>query len=296
MSEDRLMPDIQLISPMDLEGHGEAGGFPIEQYALRFLAQGDSWFSIGAVPPWLTSNLFDKMTLSKSAVAVNCARPGAELAHMTDTTSNRTFLQLLSGKAARPWTALLLSGLGNDVISASQSPPNQGPARRLLARQDEWGPEGDPSRYVSEAGWTTFRDHAKQVFAILLQKRDAAEVNRGLPIVLHSYDFTTPRNAAAGPNLGPWLYKAVNAFGVPQQDWAALGRELLRRVRVLIMEIAQAEPTVHVIDTQGTLTPAAPQDTGPTLHWQNEIHPTRTGYRVLGDVWELELERLFCTP
>jgi len=289
------MPDIQLISPTDLEGHGEIGAFPIEQYSLRFLAQGDSWFSIGAIPPWLTSNLFDKLTLSKSAVAVNCARPGAELVHMTDSTTNRTFLQLLSGKLARPWTALLLSGLGNDVISASQSPPSQTPAKRLLALEAEWGPVGDPARYVSEQGWATFRGHAQDVFGILLQKRDRADINRGLPIVLHTYDFTTPRNAAAGPTLGPWLYKAVTAFGVPQEDWAALGRELLRRVRTLILDLAAAESSVHVIDTQGTLTPAGSGDTGPTAHWQNEIHPTRTGYRLLGDVWERELERLFCT-
>ena len=290
------MPDIQLISPGDLDGQGEAGGFPIEQYALRFLAQGDSWFSIGAVPPWLTSNLFDKLTLSKSAVAVNCARPGAELVHMTDSTSNRTFLQLLSGRLARPWTALLLSGLGNDVISAAQSPPGEPPATRLLATAAEWGAAGDPARYVSEPGWATFRNHAKEVFNLLLQRRDAAPVNRGLPIVMHSYDFVTPRNAAAGPNLGPWLYKAVNAFGVPQQDWAALGRELLGRVRTLMLELAAAEPTIHVVDTQGTLTPAGTTDTGPTVHWQNEIHPTRTGYRLLGNVWEQSLERLFCAP
>jgi len=290
------MPDIQLISPADLEGHGDAGGFPIERYALRFLAQGDSWFSIGAVPPWLTSNLFDKLTLSKSAVAVNCARPGAELVHMTDSTSNRTFLQLLSGRRARPWNALLLSGLGNDVISASQSPPSQPPDKRLLAREAEWGPAGDAARYVSEPGWATFRDHAKEVFDILLRKRDMAEINRGLPIVMHTYDFTTPRNAPAGPNLGPWLYKAVTAFGIPQGEWAALGRELLRRVRALILELAAADPSVHVVDSQGTLTAAAPEDTGPTAHWQNEIHPTRTGYRMLGDVWERELERLFCGP
>lgn len=73
------MNDIQLISPSDLDPTGDKDAFLIERYSLRFLAQGDSWFSIGAIPPWLTSNLFDKLTLSKSAVAVNCARPGAAL-------------------------------------------------------------------------------------------------------------------------------------------------------------------------------------------------------------------------
>ncbi|MCA0243542.1 MAG: hypothetical protein LCI02_22090 [Proteobacteria bacterium] len=290
------MTDILVISPAELIGGGEVGPFPIGNYALHFLAQGDSWFSVGAIPPWLTSNLFDKMSLSRMAVAVNCARPGAELVHMTDSTSNGTFLQLLCGAQERRWTALLLSGLGNDVISASQSPPNQPPAKRLLAKAGEWGPPGPASRYISEPGWATFESHAREVFELLLQRRSSSKWNRELPIVLHTYDIVTPRNAGAGAGFGPWLYKAVKAFGVPKEDWAALAQELLARVRRLILDIATADPTIHVVDSQGTLKPATPDDTGPTMHWRNEIHPSRGGYRLLGDRWELELERLFCGP
>ncbi len=290
------MPDVLVISPGELVGSGEVGPFPIGSYALQFLAQGDSWFSVGAIPPWLTSNLFDKLALSVSAVAVNCARPGAELVHMTDSTSNDTFLQLLCGQQERRWTALLLSGLGNDVISASQSPPGQPPARRLLATSAEWGPPGHAGRYVSESGWATFEAHAREVFAVLLQRRASSQWNRRLPIVLHTYDIATPRNAGAGASFGPWLYKAVKAFGVPKEDWAALGRELLARVRRLILDIAAADATISVVDSQGTLKPAGVDDTGPTAYWRNEIHPSRAGYRLLGDRWELELERRFCGP
>ena len=292
------MHDITLIAPSQLNG-GEAGGFAMDEYALQFLAQGDSWFSIGALPPFLTSNLFDKMSLSKRAVAVNCARPGAELQHMTSTTSNRTFLQLLNGRATRRWTALLLSGLGNDVISAAQSPPASPAATRLLAKKSEWKdlrPSGvtSASRYISEAGWTTFDQHAVEVFQVLLQNRDKSEVNRGIPIVLHTYDFATPRNAGAGLNFGPWLFTAFKAFEIPPEDWVALEVELMGRLRRLILRIAATDASIHVVDTQGTLQPALTTDVGPTVHWQNEIHPTRTGYRLLGDVWEVALERLFC--
>jgi hypothetical protein len=287
------MPDITLIAPSQLNG-GEAGGFPMDEFPLQFLAQGDSWFSVGSIPPFLTSNLFDKMSLSKRAVAVNCARPGAELQHMTSTTSNRTFLQLLNGKAARRWTALLLSGLGNDVISAAQSPPSSAAAMRLLAKKTEWAAAVAASRYISEAGWQTFEQHATDVFQVLLQNRDKAAVNRGIPIVLHTYDFATARNAGAGVGFGPWLFKAFTAFEIPTADWDALSTELLGRVRKLILQIAASDPSIHVVDTQGTLQPARITDVGPTVHWQNEIHPTRTGYRLLGDVWEAQLERLFC--
>ena len=292
------MHDITLIAPSQLNG-GEAGGFAMDEYALQFLAQGDSWFSIGALPPFLTSNLFDKMSLSKRAVAVNCARPGAELQHMTSTTSNRTFLQLLNGRAARRWTALLLSGLGNDVISAAQSPPSSPAATRLLAKKSEWGTSqqrasNSSSRYISEAGWSTFDQHAADVFQVLLQNRDKSAVNRGIPIVLHTYDFATPRNSGAGLNFGPWLFTAFTMFEIPPEDWIALEVELMGRLHRLILKIAATDASIHVVDTQGTLKPARTDDVGPTVHWQNEIHPTRTGYRLLGDVWEVTLERLFC--
>ena len=287
------MTDITLIAPSQLNG-GEAGGFPMDEFPLQFLAQGDSWFSIGSFPPFLTSNLFDKMSLSKRAVAVNCASPGAELAHMTSTTSNRTFLQLLNAKAARRWTALLLSGLGNDVISAAQSPPSSPAATRILAKKSEWPARRNASRYISAEGWQTFEQHAADVFQVLLQNRDKSAVNRGIPIVLHTYDVVTARNAGAGLGFGPWLFKAFTAFQIPAADWDALAALLMARVRDLILNIAASDATIHVVDTQGTLIPALATDVGPTAHWQNEIHPTRTGYRLLGDVWEVELERLFC--
>ena len=290
------MHDITLIAPDQLDSAGEAGVFELEQFPLRFLAQGDSWFSIGAIPPFLTSNLFDQLVLPQRAVAVNCARPGAELQHMTRSTTNRVFLQLLSGSRARAWTALLLSGLGNDVISAAQAGPGHPPGQRLLAPPAEWAAGADATRYLSAEGWDSFSRHAHAVFDILLHNRDRSAVNRGLPIVVHTYDIVTPHNAGAGAGFGPWLFPAVQAFGIPEADWAALGAALLGRARQLILDIAAREPTVRVIDTQGTLIPAASTDTGPTVHWQNEIHPTRTGYRLLGDRWERELARWFCTP
>ena len=84
------------------------------------------------------------------------------------------------------------------------------------------------------------------------------------------------------------------AYGVPPEDWAAPGAELMGRVAALIRSIAAGDPVVHVVDTLGTLTPASTDEVGPGEHWQNEIHPTRAGYRLLGDRWERELRRLFC--
>jgi len=87
------MPDINVISisPSQLSGTGESGLYDTAPFSRKYLAQGDSWFSIGTIPPWSTTNLLQQMVLSRSTLAVNCAKPGAVLAHMTDTSTARCF-------------------------------------------------------------------------------------------------------------------------------------------------------------------------------------------------------------
>ncbi|HYP84292.1 hypothetical protein [Variovorax sp.] len=287
------MPAFETITPNQLLGHGEAGQWPIEQYALRFLAQGDSWFSIGSFPFFATTNLFEHMGTSRRGLVVNCARPGATLAHMTDLVKASDFQRLLCGSTEFAWDGLLLSGLGNDVIDAlsSQSPD---PKLRLLNPAAEWGPEGSPLRYVSEPGWQTFEQHARDVYANLLAMRARSRFNRNVPIITHTYDLATPRNAGAAPAIGPWLYKALGkTYGVPEHDWIGLATEFLRRVADLILDIQSTTPHMHVVSTQQTLTAALTTDAGPTPHWANEIHPSPAGYELLAQRWNPQLDQLY---
>lgn len=287
------MPDIRVITPDELKGAGEVGPFPIEQFNLKFLAQGDSWFSIGAIPPHATTNLLNKITIKTKALAVNCARPGAELVHMTDTTTNTTFLQLLNGATAQKWDALLLSGLGNDVISACRSSRTETPDKRLLATPAEWGSLPAPERYISKAGWEKFSVHAQKVVELLVQQRDKAPINRGIPIVVHHYDLVTPRNTGPGLGFETWLFPAMNSYQVPIEDWALLLQELMQRTARLIDDIAKQDSSFHVVKTQGLLERAQPQDLGATKHWQNEIHPTKKGYALLSQRWARVLDSMF---
>lgn len=282
---------IQVLRPEDVladRGHSPA------EFNLQFLAQGDSWFSIGALPPMATSNLFEGMVTKIAACAVNCARPGAEMAHMVDTTSDRMFLNLLNGRLARNWSGLLLSGGGNDLIDAVQSPPDQPANLRLLATSDEWTNAPGAQRYLSNAGWATFSDHLTQVFQNVLAQRDAG-INKGMPVFLHTYDITAPRDAPAGPGAGPWLQPAMVAFGIPREDWIPLATVLLGRLQTLLDHLAAttADGSVHVIHGQGTLQPASIDDTGPTADWENEIHPSSRGYRQLGALWGPVIDAVF---
>ncbi len=277
------------ITPDQYKGGGEVPAYPINQFDTRLLAQGDSWFSIGALPPFLTTNLLFGLKRNKSTCIVNCAVPGQVLRHMTDTTTNTTFLQIMGGVQSMKFDGILLSGGGNDMIDALQSTdPN--PARRLLRFQAEWGqPAEGASRYISEAGWDVFESHLGAVFSGFIATRDGG-VNKDVPVFFHSYDFATARDSGAGFGFGPWLFKAFTSFQVPIADWDAVSAELFQRLQGLLGQFQSSHPNAHLVDTMGTLNRALNTDTGPTADWQNEIHPTRPGYKKLSVKWAQALD------
>jgi hypothetical protein len=177
------------------------GGPDLSQFSKRYLAQGDSWFSIGSFPPWGTSSILQQISLNASSIAVNCARPGVTLQHMTERVSDSVFTDWFVGKVSEKWDAVLLSGGGNDMIDAALSPPTSDLALRLLRRPDEWLSTSGPARYLSEPGWTTFTAHLQAVWSHFLAQRTMAQ-DPSVPVVVHTYDYVTPRDAPAGPS-GP---------------------------------------------------------------------------------------------
>ena len=293
------MADINLISisPSQLSGNGEAGLYDVSRFAKKYLAQGDSWFSIGHFPPWSTTNILQQVVLSRSALAVNCARPGVELDHMTDTSTAKTFLNLLNGTIAWTWDAILVSGGGNDLIDAANSDPAADASVRLLLRSDEWLPTDAStgvSRYISPTGWDTFTGHMELVLQSLLDQRDK-NINNQVPLFLHTYDYLTPRDAPAGPGLGPWLYKAMHdTYFIPDGDFQGLADELIDRLAQMWLRLSStyASRNVAIIDTRGSLARATPGTSGVSGDWENEIHPTPHGYSLLAKAWRAPLDAL----
>jgi len=256
------------------------------------LAQGDSWFSIGSIPPGLTSNLLAQMEFTRSAAVVNCARPGIELTHMTDSSSQQTFRKLLAGRFAVKWDAILFSGGGNDLIDAAQVGPDEQPQLRLLATAAERGPNpasGDD--YVSAPGWQTFETHLTTVFDALVALRDSG-INHQVPMVFHTYAHLMPRPAPVTPRHGPWLQPAMIAFEVPTQDWLAVSSALMDRLADLLERLMAAHRAadpgceLHLVDSRPVPLVLGDRDaTGPSGDSFNEIHPTRDGYTKLATAW-----------
>lgn len=283
------MPQIHVFAPADVTS--QINPAPIGSFNLQLLAQGDSWFSIGqfGIPP--TSNLFDGMSTTTQACVVNCAHPGAVLRRMMNTVREQFFLSMLNGKLAQQWGGILLSGGGNDMIDAAQAGPASPANLRLLATPAEWTDAVGGDKYLSNAGWSTFSEHLTAVLSAFLATRDLGP-NKGVAVIMHSYDFAVPRNKGAGIGFGPWLYPAMRAFNIPEPDWAATSQALLMRLQVLLDHIAATTPdgSLHIVHTQGTLIPACTSDTGATLDWANEIHPSIHGYQKLSALWQPVLD------
>ena len=269
----------------------------LSSLGYRFLAEGDSWFSIGTLNPAKNSNLLFEMVFSQWAGAVNCASPGDTLSRMSQMNRDRNFTDLLTGRRARIWDALLMSCGGNDLIEAfgvlADGVP---PERRLLLTAAERGAESlGPARYLSDAGWQTFCTYLKANLDHLIQLRDGGP-NKGVPIFLHGYAFPTPRPSGAGMKMGPWLYPSAQAYGVPDADLMPVARLLLGRLAELLAACAADAarfPNLHFFDsTQIVVDPAAIGSRGESGDWVNEIHLTWRGYEKVAVPWAAAIEKV----
>jgi hypothetical protein len=285
------MVDLVLMQPADLNRPDTE---PLSQFHWRFLAEGDSWFSIGALNPFKSANLLQQMAFSKRCVAVSCAFPGDTLQRMVNVRRDPQFVSLLAGAAQRPWDALLFSAGGNDLIDAlGAGGGGVALSQRLLRRQSEWGPSSNgAARYVSEEGWATFATYLGANFEALLALRDQGE-SAGCPVFVHGYAVPTPRPAGSGP-VGPWLLPSLRAYQIPAAAHLALARILIERLAALLASFA-ADRTrfanLHFFDsTRVALDPAQPGSTGVSGDWSNEIHLTHAGCRKVARPWGAAIE------
>ncbi len=294
------MPDrVQVIDPLAALGGGDQP-FPFDLYERSCLAQGDSWFSLGALPPTRTTRVVAELRPKRSTVVVNCAKPGALLHRMTNTTTEPLFLRLLNGKVARRWNAILLSGGGNDLIEAVGAAPDHPADQRLLKTPAERGPApANGAAYISDVGWKVFADHIEEVFNKVVDARDAG-VNKGVPLVWHNYARVMPRPSGAGLGFGPWLLPALDLYAVPRADRLAVSDELIGRlgqaIQGMVARRMAKDPgaALHVADSQNAgIVLSEPDSTDESGDWINEIHLTKAGYAKAAAAWTAILDPLF---
>ena len=248
-------------------------------YAYRLLAEGDSWFTLGAVP---SSNILFNIETSQRAALVTIAFPGDTIVRMGDPAHMQQLRRLLVDPRFRyKWDTILLSGGGNDLISV---------AGALLPKRSVTSTSA--SDYVDPAALQKLVGDIQQAYKNIVDVRDeAGSPNSGVPIVAHTYDYPTPRDSPArflGVGVkGPWLQPALTAAEIPTAMWQPISDYLLDQVAEAILALdseaagSQQLPSFHVVETRNTLARAAPGTTSFSGDWANEIHPDTTGYSKL---------------
>lgn len=273
------------------------GGQPpdLSSAAYRFLAEGDSWFTVSTLNPLANANLLFAMKFEQFACAVNCATPGDTLRRMAQIHRDPVFAELLAGRRAHVWDGLLLSCGGNDLIEALQAHGDGVPReQRLLLAEADWGPAADgPSRYFSREGWQTFRTYLEANFEYLVKLRDAGP-SAGCPVFIHGYAQPTPRDSGAGLGVGPWLLPSLLAHRIPKADWGALSQFLMKELNTVLAAIGADGarfPNVHYFDSCAIALDAAALDTGGVSgDWVNEIHLTKRGCEKIAVPWAAAIE------
>ena len=272
---------------------------PLSDFGRRFLAEGDSWFTIGTLNLPAASNILFKLEFSVTTAIVNCAYPGDTLQHMVDSVHDPYFDRLLRRRNfASFWEAIVLSAGGNDLIDAARVSPTQPDGTptasdlrllRSLAEVQQAGGPADARDFVSGPGFARLAGYLRENFRELVRRREAGP-SAGRPIFVHTYATPTARPAGTIGSPQGWLYPALQAYGVPAEFQQQVTAALFQMLRRLLLDMdhasgtADALPAVHVFDSANLpgIVPAAAGSTGPSGDWVNEIHLSPDGYAKVG--------------
>lgn len=278
------MPKVRVFRPSDFSGTVAAPDLP--SYYPVLLAEGDSWFTLGSIP---AHNMLEGLDFPTFGAAINLANPGDTMADMekalkTGAGHRRVdlwaseFGSFVADSAAYPLSAIVLSGGGNDLIEALP---------HLLKRNFDFGclDETRVAEAIDPDALARFDRYLTASFTGIVDfVRTHGGPNAHIPIFCHTYDYPTPNDAPAtimGARVGEaWIYPRLIAAGVPKNLWVALTDYLIRHLAATLRGLRLED--FHVVNTLDTLVRARPGATGESGDWDNEIHPTRAGYKKLG--------------
>ncbi len=133
------------------------------------------------------------------------------------------------------WDLILLSGGGNDLIDDADD--------ILLPPAARSATTAGPADYCDQARLQRLKDDVQTGYRSIVALRDAPDSTAiGKPILTHTYDYPTPRNAQARfilvPVLGPWLFRALTDAQVPQTDWIGVSDYLVDELAEAILALA----------------------------------------------------------
>ncbi len=259
-------PSRKVVSPFragELHEYLQAAD-PVALQEPAIFAEGDSWFS-KFFPA--RNNLLDALDLRRNAQVFDHSWSGDQAVDML--VGNR-LAGLKDYFDTFRFHAILLSAGGNDVIAGIGS---------MLDGN------GNASRLVDAEVGKRF-DELETLIRAFCDARATSVLNAATPILIHAYDRMTPRDAPViHLGIGPWVRPRLVAAGVTAPNAQKrivddlLGRWFQRLLQMVTAGNAIA--ALHVLHTQGTLDEADSASTGRSGDWEDEIHPTRGGFRKI---------------
>lgn len=257
------------------------------EYTNHILAEGDSWFGWAHMNLVPSSNLLEELRFDRSTVVVSYAYSGDTIRNMADLSANAAFAEEIR---ASQYEAIMLSGGGNDLIDALP---------HVIRRCDPAAPPPNAAACIDQNALDTLFDQfvIPNYRQIINHRGTGQALNRNTPVIIHTYDNPTSRNAPATfinniPAVGPWLWRALRNAQVPQTFDRDITDHVFGRLRTALRTLDDAANHVHVVDTSGTIARANAGDTGLSGDWINEIHPDAHGYSLLAARLNLQLRAL----
>ena len=242
----------------------ESGHFP------AMLAIGDSWF-------WypFSSNLLAELSAVVKPDYSNIltlGRVGATLQSYAVGAYAKAFRRELEPKNAQFYSAILISGAGNDAVDW-----------QLGLKADCSGILNAFDCLDAARMETLMSDLQGWMLALIGEVHDAYDFAglRHPDIFIHCYDYAPPNGEPARfpllgfQLLGPWLAPAMDSARViPSYPLRQhIMRILIDELQKTFLELESSTQRVHVIASAGTL--------DPDLDWANELHPNGGGFQKL---------------
>lgn len=249
------------------------------------LAEGDSWFHIGGLTgAGNARNLLDEITINdKQTLLLNMALSGDTVRRISESFGSSDFKKMLK---VHTWSLVLLSAGGNDLIDALTEDLNYDVGSQTLSIIQSSTDNGNFHSYINKDHLGLLTNFVlgkhKELFKYIRTTR-----NKEVPIIIHTYDYPTPRYAPAEMFVikkGPWLYKAFKTKKVPEKHWVEISDYIFKQLAEALLTLNSPNlpnvANVYVVKTHDTLL-RADSVPGESYDWLNEIHPNAKGLEKL---------------